>query len=253
LQNKKEFSEMNNSTGFNFTYSPKFIESEVKVEDIELYISHLFNIDTILSGSEQVRCFYQDSVIKGMVIIEANPFKRCSLFDIARTIKCDLLHVIICAPINTLKVGDLNLVIKIMSDYLLSTSRIDLVNFSIIAAETPIISLVLLERDQGNSLNLDDTDNYSHILNFTIENVSDDNEESISELLNAISSSHQDKYSMSWVQKKLRWGYHRSLKTVRLAFQRKLIELSDINSDNPIIRLNINHVSRQSNSGYEQV
>ena len=64
--------------------------------------------------------------------------------------------------------------------------------------------------------------------------------DSIRQLMNAFSIRPRERYNLSWVQKKLGWGYHRSLNVVRQSADRKLLVVSDIKDPNPVILLNEN-------------
>lgn len=231
---------MDKKIELNLEYSPTFIASDMNIEAFESDMRELFRKDTLLSSSVQVKDCYLNFDITDKITIK-NPFHQSTLLKNSRRIKCDLLHVIIYSPVKLLSFDEFNSVYKVMSKYLFLTRRTDSVIYSIFDSLTPSVSLVQLDSQETNNIEQRTPSNYINKLELIREKIdlTKDND-SIRQLMNAFSIRPRERYNLSWVQKKLGWGYNRSLNVVRQSAERKLLIVSDIKDPNPVILLNGN-------------
>ncbi len=188
----------------------------------ELDIADLLQSDTLFSKIDDIKNLYSNNTVTEINNIQENPFCYQGLYKIVKNIKCDSLHVIINSPADSLTCGEYEAVNDIMYKYLVLTGRADSVIYSIVDSVFPSISIVQLDR---NEIICTEQNSQSKFFIPKITFIKDD--DSINQLMTALSSQPQEIYNLSWVQKMLGWGYNRSLTVIGQLIEIKLLEQID--------------------------
>ena len=219
-----------------FVYSSEFRSLDIEIEAVESDIRHLFKKDTMFSEAKDLISLYRYGVITDIRTIEKETFDDHQLTESVNELKCDSLHVIIYSSIEILSIGEYNSIKNFISDRVLSTNRAVSIIISVFDTSMQSISLVLLDSTKMDNADLGNSCRWIDIPDsLTNQKGLDGADNSINELLIAMLSTPQEKYTFSWIQRCLHWGENRTIKTVQQASLMGLLEISG--SRNPIIRL----------------